>query len=127
MLLAWLVLIPFLGGLLCWQCDRFSASLPRWIALASMLLVFGLSVMLWFQGDYSLAHAVTDAPKWQMELKWPWITRFGISFQLGLDGLSLAMIILTGFIGVLSVLCSWSEVQQRIGFFHLNLLWIIGG
>lgn len=126
MLLAWLVFIPFIGGLLCWQSDRFSTTVPRWIALASMLLVFGLAVMLWFQGNYSLAHAVTDAPQWQMELKIPWITRFGISFQLGLDGLSLAMIILTGFIGVLSVLCSWSEVQQRIGFFHLNLLWIIG-
>ena len=126
MLLAWLVLIPLLGGLLCWQSDRLSNTVPRWIALLSMLLLFGLSLMLWTQGNYSLAGAIGDAPQWQMQLKLPWIERFGIHFQLGLDGLSLAMIILTGFIGVLSVLCSWSEVQQKVGFFHLNLLWIIG-
>ena len=37
------------------------------------------------------------------------------------------MVILTCFIGVLAILCSWKEIVQRIGFFHLNLLWILGG
>ncbi|MCD8561052.1 MAG: hypothetical protein LRY75_20030 [Shewanella xiamenensis] len=37
------------------------------------------------------------------------------------------MVILTSFIGVLAILCSWKEIVQRIGFFHLNLLWILGG
>ncbi|MCB2810698.1 NADH-quinone oxidoreductase subunit M, partial [Listeria monocytogenes] len=40
---------------------------------------------------------------------------------------SLLMVALTGLLGVLSVLCSWNEIQRRIGFFHLNLLWILGG
>lgn len=44
-----------------------------------------------------------------------------------MDGLSLLMVALTGLLGVLSVLCSWNEIQRRIGFFHLNLLWILGG
>src|SRR5690606_16893754 len=47
--------------------------------------------------------------------------------HLALDGLSLLMLILTGILGVLSVLCSWNEIQHRIGFFHLNLMWILGG
>jgi NADH-quinone oxidoreductase subunit M len=125
MTLTWLVLIPFIGGLLCWQGERFGQTMPRWIAMLSMTLVFVWSVVLWTQGDYSLTVS-PDAPQWQLEEQFPWIERFGISFHLALDGLSLAMIMLTGFIGILSVGCSWSEIQSRIGFFHLNLLWILG-
>lgn len=127
MLLAWLILIPLLGGLLCWQSDRLGNAPPRWIALASMTIVFAISLELWAVGDYSLARDVMAAPEWQMELQLPWIPSLGISIHLAVDGLSLALIVLTGFIGVLSVLCSWSEIQRRTGFFHLNLLWILGG
>ena len=33
MILPWLILIPFIGGLLCWQTERFGNTLPRWIAI----------------------------------------------------------------------------------------------
>src|SRR6185436_16989907 len=56
-----------------------------------------------------------------------WIPQFGISFHLGLDGLSLLLIFITLFLGFISVLCSWHEVQERVGFFHFNLLWILSG
>ncbi|MEX0631630.1 hypothetical protein M8494_04380 [Serratia ureilytica] len=49
----------------------------------------------------------------------PWIPRFGISI-LALDGLSLLMVVLTGLLGVLAILCSWREIQKYQGFFHLN-------
>ncbi|MFM7274787.1 MAG: NADH-quinone oxidoreductase subunit M [Gammaproteobacteria bacterium] len=127
MLLPWLILIPLLGGLLCWQSDRFGNRPPRWIALISMSIVLFLSLELWAVGDYSLSRDVMAAPEWQMEWRMPWIPSMGISIHLALDGLSLALIVLTGFIGVISVLCSWSEIDRRTGFFHLNLLWILGG
>lgn len=127
MLLAWLILIPLIGGLLCWQSDRFGNTPPRWIALISMLLVTYLSLDLWANGNYSLATDVLAAPEWQLELQVPWIPAMGISFHLALDGLSLVLIMLTGFIGLLSILCSWSEITRRTGFFHLNLLWILAG
>ncbi len=134
MILVWLILIPFIGGLLCWQAERhLGRGAPRWIALASMSLVLFLSVMLWFQGDYSslgtsLANTVPGAhPKWQVEFQTSWIPRFGISIHLGLDGLSLLMCILTGLLGVMAVACSWNEIQRNVGFFMLNLLWNIGG
>jgi NADH-quinone oxidoreductase subunit M len=127
MLLAWLILIPLIGGLLCWQSDRFGNLPPRWIALASMSLVMYLSLDLWASGNYSLATDVLAAPQWQMELQIPWIPAMGISIHLALDGLSLALIVLTGFIGLLSILCSWTEITRRTGFFHLNLLWILSG
>lgn len=127
MILPWLVLIPFIGGLLCWQAEHFSRSLPRWLALLTMGLVLALSLWLWISYDYSLAAVTDGAPVWTMEFKYVWIERFGINLHLALDGLSLLMLILTGILGVLSVLCSWSEIQHRIGFFHLNLMWILGG
>ena len=44
MILPWLILIPFIGGLLCWQLERFGSLLPRWIALLTMGLLFGLGL-----------------------------------------------------------------------------------
>ena len=127
MILPWLFLIPFIGGLLCWQGERFGLGMPRWIALLTMLLVSALSVQLWFDGNYTIAGPVGGAPEWQLEFQLPWIERFGISFHLALDGLSLLMIMLTGLLGVMAVACSWSEIQRHVGFFHLNLLWNLGG
>ena len=126
MLLPWLIIIPFVGGLLCWQFERFGPKVPRWIALIAMGLTLVLSLQLWFQGDYSLTQA-TGLPKWQSEFFVPWIERFGINFHLALDGLSLLMVVLTGLLGVMAVLCSWNEIEKWHGFFHLNLLWILGG
>ncbi|CAG9000963.1 MAG: NADH-quinone oxidoreductase subunit M [Candidatus Celerinatantimonas neptuna] len=126
MLLPWLILLPFIGGLLCWQSERFGRALPRWIAVLSMALTLLLSLVLWGQGNYSLVmpHGI---PQWQSEFSIPWIPRFGISIHLALDGLSLLMVVLTAFLGLLAVICSWKEIDRYEGFFHLNLLWIIGG
>lgn len=127
MILPWLILIPFIGGLLCWQAERFGAALPRWIALISMTLLFALGLWLWASADFSLAPAPGAAPAWAVEFQTPWIERFGISIHLALDGLSVLMVTLTGLLGVLSVVCSWKEISKRVGFFHLNLLWILAG
>ncbi|MCC2637880.1 MAG: nuoM [Moraxellaceae bacterium] len=126
MILVWLILIPFIGGLLCWQSERLGLNVPRWIALISMVLVLLLSCLLWVQGDYTLA-GVSTQPQWQEEFRADWIPRLGISFHLGLDGLSLLMVMLTGFLGALAVACSWREIQEHVGFFFLNLLWNLGG
>ena len=127
MILPWLILIPFIGGLLCWLAERSSATLPRWIALLTMSLELALGLWLWAHGDFTLAPAPGGEPAWAVEFKLNWIQRFGISVHLALDGLSLLMILLTGLLGILSVLCSWKEIQRHVGFFHLNLMWILGG
>lgn len=127
MILLWLVLTPFIGGLLCWQAEHINRNLTRWVALLTMAIMLGLSLWLWATADYSLAGVIDGKPVWTLEFQQVWIERFGISFHLALDGLSLLMLALTGVLGVLSVLCSWKEIQHRVGFFHLNLMWILGG
>ncbi|MGL5977334.1 MAG: proton-conducting transporter membrane subunit, partial [Aeromonas sobria] len=134
MTLLWILLIPFIGGLLCWQMERLGGQFVRWVALISMSASLLLSCAIWLGSDFSLATTGLDsagvtgaASTWAAEWRLPWIPRFGISLHLAVDGLSLLMVMLTCFIGVLAILCSWKEIVQRIGFFHLNLLWILGG
>ena len=125
-MLTWLILIPFIGGFFSWLAELLGSKSPRWISLVSMFLLFALTLKLWLTHDYSLSNLSAGSSVWVEELQVDWIPRFGISFHLALDGLSLLMLLLTSFLGVLAVVCSWSEVQKKIGFFHLNLLWIIG-
>ena len=53
MTLIWLLLIPFLGGLLAWQMERAGKDAPRHIALASSLLLVAVSVGLWLNGSFT--------------------------------------------------------------------------
>ena len=126
MILVWLMLLPFVAGFVCWQGERLDRKLPRWVALFAMLTVLGMGIWLWITGDYSLT-LLADNRHWVRELQVEWIPSFGISFHLALDGLSLLLIVLTALIGVYAVACSWNEVQRNVGFFHLNLLWNLGG
>lgn len=124
MILFLFILIPIAGGLLAWITAAWNKELPRWIALLVMLFELALAAGLWWQLD--------DAARWSSD-QWidtfqrPWMPRFGISFSLAMDGLSLLMLVLTFFLGTLSVLVSWNEIKERTGFFHFNLLFVLGG
>ncbi|GKX51010.1 NADH-quinone oxidoreductase subunit M [Budvicia aquatica] len=124
MLLPWLILLPFIGGFLCWPSERLGTKVPRWIALIAMGLTLILSLYLWMASGFTYS-----APKslWLSSFSVDWIPSLGIKISLALDGLSLLMVVLTAFLGVLAILCSWTENQRSQGFFHLNLLWILGG
>ncbi|SMO35634.1 NADH dehydrogenase subunit M [Solitalea koreensis] len=112
------------GGLLAWLSGKWEPYLPRTIALISILIVFGLGLTIWIS-HASLSFYDNDG--WIIDFKRIWIPDFGISFHLAMDGLSLIMVILTLFLGVLSILCSWDEIQERQGFYYFNLLWILAG
>ena len=71
MILVWLILIPFVGGLLCWQADQWGDRAPRWIALATMLFVLVISLVLWVTGDFALPGEVTR--HWLLEWRTSWM------------------------------------------------------
>ncbi|WP_423821515.1 NADH-quinone oxidoreductase subunit M [Salinisphaera sp. SPP-AMP-43] len=129
MLLCWLLFIPFIGGAACWLVGRGDrgGSAPRLIAFASMLLVFIPALWLWATGDYSLAGLGGGSPQWQREISASWIAPFGIDFHLAIDGLSVIMVLLASVLGMLAVACSWSQVTERVGMYHMNLMWTLGG
>lgn len=124
MILVWLITILTAGGLLAWLAGFWSRSWPRWIALTASLV----DLILLAAFTISLpAGEILKPEVWLAEFDVPWIATFGIRFHLALDGLSLLLLGLTFFIGVLSVLISWNQVRERIGFYHFNLLWILAG
>jgi NADH-quinone oxidoreductase subunit M len=123
MMLPWLVLIPLIGGLLAWFGGRTGADWPRWIALAALLADLALALVLWTAAP---AAAGPDGA-WLAAYDQPWSPPLGIRIHLGLDGLSLLLILLTLVLGILSVVTSWSEITDRSGFFHFNLMWTLAG
>jgi NADH-quinone oxidoreductase subunit M len=125
MILLCLIAILFVAGILAWLAARWSAAAARWIALAATVADFIIGLMVWLRhyGELSLL----PHNRWIEQLDWNWIPRFGIHFHLAMDGLSLLLLMLTFFLGIVSVLVSWNEIQERIGFFHLNLLWVLAG
>jgi len=120
MILLWLILIPLVAGVLAWLAARWNALAARWIALAATLAGFGLTLWLWRVNFY-------NGSAWFAQVDWAWMPQFGIRFHLAIDSLSLLLLMLTFFLGILSVLASWNEITQAVGFFHLNLLWILAG
>lgn len=135
LLLPWLILIPIIGGFFCWISERLSNILPRWIALFTMVLLVALSLYFWGTGSFQNApnlqtsFEVVDGQSkwWAFYFHLNWIPQLGISIHLGMDGLSILLITLTAILGLLAVLCSWKEINSRVGFFYLNLMWILGG
>lgn len=72
MTLLWILLIPFIGGLLCWQMERLGEQFVRWVALLSMSACLLLSCAIWWSGDFTLINQ-TGVPVWAAELQLPWI------------------------------------------------------
>lgn len=125
MMLVCILVIPLIAGILAWLTARWSTRAPRWISLAAVALDLVLSLAMWIRGGSTAAVDATTL--WLAEVDSPWVPRFGIHFHLGIDGLSLLMLVLTFFLGIMSVLCSWTEIRERIGFFHFNLMWMVAG
>ena len=125
MILTFLLVILLVGGLLAWGLGRTHPAWARWIALAALALDLILSLGLWLlqPGAVTLA----EPQRWLAEVQCPWIPPFGISVHLAIDGLSLLLVLLTCFLGLLAVVASWSEVQERVGLFHATVLWVLAG
>lgn len=125
MILVWLIIVLIIGGLLALAVGRWSAAAARWVSIAAFVIDLAIGLYLW------VGHAgqvtVTHSGGWIMRFQVPWIPRFGIHFELGLDGLSLMLIMLSLFLGLVSVITSWREIRERVGFFHFNLVWTLAG
>ena len=117
MILLWLILVPLIAGVAAWAVARWSASAARWIALLAVLADLGMTLSL----------LPAQGSPWFAETDLAWLPDFGIRFHLAVDGLSLLLLLLTFFLGALAILASWTEIEDAVGFFHLNLLWILAG
>src|SRR5690606_6046183 len=132
MILGWLMLILFAGGIGAWLAEGRGQDTPRVIALSALPLCAFLVVMMLLAPDAMGLNAAANAQlgqtgDWLVLFQAPWIERFGISFIFGVDGLSLLLVGLTVFLGLMALGAAWGEIHERSGFFYFNLLWTLAG
>lgn len=130
MLLPLLLLFLFAAGLLAWWAESWHLAAPRWIALGALLAalagVLGVAVALPSE-LLSLVPRAANPQTWLLHYQTEWIPRFGIRFELAMDGLSLILVLLTLLLGSIAVVSSWDEINEHRGFFQANLLWSLTG
>ncbi len=120
MILIYIILILLAGAVLAWITGMKNHLWPRIISLTALSADLILIILY-------VLHPVPYDNDWLADVKIDWIPAFGISMHLALDGLSVVMLILTFFLGIISVIISWKEIDSRPGFFHFNLLLILAG
>ncbi|BBO18053.1 NADH-quinone oxidoreductase subunit M [Candidatus Brocadia pituitae] len=125
MILAWLIIIMMIGGLLAWLAGKWNVLMCRWIALITLIIDFIIIIAIWVSNPGNIE--ISQKPEWLIEFTTSWIPQFGIDFHLALDGLNLILVSLTIFLGIISVITSWTEITEHAGFFHFNILWILAG
>ena len=120
MILIYLIVILLAGAFLAWITGKQNPVRPRIISLVALSIDLIIIILYVLQSTPS-------NKDWLIDIKLDWIPAFGISLHLALDGLSLVMLILTFFLGIISVIISWKEINSKVGFFHFNLLLILAG
>jgi len=121
MILLLLILVLLVGGILAWITGKWNDLLPRIISVAALSVDLILLILIWL-----IRPAIVNEI-WWIDFVTPWIPTFGISMHLAIDGLSMLLLLLTMFIGLVSVVISWKEIREKTGFFHFNILWILSG
>jgi NADH-quinone oxidoreductase subunit M len=109
---------PLLGVLvILFLNPEANKSAIRWTALITGLITFAISL-------YVLVQFNAEQPGLQMVINLPWIqvAGFNISFYLGIDGLSILLVLLTTLLTPIAILSTWSDIQVRVKDFMLFFL-----
>ena len=105
-ILSIIIWLPIIGGLLVLGSGDKAPNVSRWLALLVSIATFLLSLPLWSGFDSSTASM-------QFVEKAAWIPAYDIHYYLGVDGISMPLIILTTFITVLVVIAGWEVIQYK--------------
>jgi NADH-quinone oxidoreductase subunit M len=119
-LLSLAVWVPIIAGVavLCTGSDR-NAHVARVVALLGSVLGFIVTLPLYFGFDAS-------ASGFQFVELSPWIESFSVNYHLGIDGISLLLILLNSFTTVLVVIAGWQVIQQRVAQYMAAFLMLSG-
>jgi NADH-quinone oxidoreductase subunit M len=114
-LLSTLIWLPVVGGLAVLAVGDGRPALARMIALAVSVLTFVASIPLFTAFDRTTADM-------QFVERLPWIDRYSVEYFLGVDGISMPLILLTTFITVLVVIAGWEVIRQRVSQYFAAFL-----
>ena len=105
-ILSIIIWLPIIGGLLVLASGDRAPNISRWLALFVSIATFLLSLPLWAGFDSTTASM-------QFVEKAAWIPAYDINYYLGVDGISMPLIILTTFITVLVIIAGWEVIQYK--------------
>ena len=111
----WVTFIPLLGALALIFVPKTQRRVFELGALAVTVIDFIASVPLWFQYDRGNAGV-----QWVTQMDW--IPSIGVKFSVGMDGISLVLLLLTTFLGFIVVWCSFTAITERHKEYYLWLL-----
>ena len=114
-ILSWLIWLPVIGVAVIAFIPRDKVDLIKTVSAVVTGLQFLLTLVLWNNFDSSIGSI-------QFEEKYEWIPSFNIEYYLGVDGLSIPMVILTGLLFFIGVFVSWNINKAVKGYFALFLL-----
>src|SRR5438046_3874405 len=114
-LLSAVTFVPMLGGLALVFVPRRRAGLLKISALLIALLVFALSLPLYFGFD-------GDSADFQFEEQRVWMPTLGVSYHVGIDGISLLLVLLTTFLTPLALASAWHAIEDRTKEFVVTML-----
>lgn len=116
-LLSTVIFLPLLGSIILLFINKEKKNLLRSIALFFSILTFIISLFLYF--GYQ-----ENQNGFQFVAKFPWIKSLNVSYHIGIDGISLLLILLTTFITPITLISSWESIQKNVKeflFFFLVL------
>jgi NADH-quinone oxidoreductase subunit M len=116
-ILSYIILIPLVGALLLLFIKRESAGLIKTLGLAFSIAVFVLSVFLFVAFDGT-------NPSMQFVQKVNWIEGLNISYHVGVDGMSMLLVVLTTFLTPLALLSSWNSITKSIRNYVMMMLFL---
>ena len=119
-ILSTLIALPLLGAMLLVLVDGAREGLIKRIALAVSCLGFLLSLIVYARFDLTVAGM-------QFVERVPWISSIGSSYFLGVDGISLPLLLLTTFLSPIAILASFSGIPRRLKAFMICMLLLEGG
>ncbi len=113
---------PLIGVLLLLFVNKENKVLIRWISLLTALATFGLS--LWLLSQFQPAN-----PNLQLTINESWIqvANWNISYYMGVDGLSILLVLLTAFLTPIALLSTWSAIEEREKDFNIFFLLLEAG
>jgi len=113
------IFLPLLGALIIIliKDDENSINNIKKVALWTSVGVFLLSLFIWLQFDSS-------NPGYQFQEKFRWFNDFNFYYHIGIDGISLFMVILSTFLTPLCILASWESIKKRVKEYMIAFLFL---
>ena len=122
-LITWMIFFPLVGGvvlLFVKDSSEKERRRVRHLSMAFSLAAFAVSIgiLAEFRENFSGIQFIEKAA---------WIPQFGISYHVGLDGISLPLILLTTFLTPIALFFSWQDVDRRIRLYYMSVLFLETG